>query len=110
MPGFAKFVAMKISDKDRNIKRWRSPWTWILFAILILIGVYAVISYWVPYFQLRSVTDASYSECAEGDQACVERNMALWQKSWEVMTPTLRVVKSQEFAEALKHPDGTACF
>jgi len=98
---------MRISEKEKNLKLRRSPWFWIPFAFLVVFGAYAVLSWWIPYFQFRELQSIDYSECAEGDQECFNKH---WQKFHEIQAPLYRVMQSWEYIGALRHPDGTVCF
>lgn len=84
---------------------------WALLAILILWIAYSVFSYWIPSLRLRWMPSMEpYAQCAPEDSDCVERGIEAVNEYWDVMAPVFRVVESKEFADALKHRDGTTCF
>jgi len=101
---------MEIPEKNVKIEPKRPRWLWVFPAFLLLFGIYAAISYLLPYMQWRSLKSITYPRCVEDDVECVEKTLALWQESFDIQAPVFRVLKSDGLAQALRHPDGTACF
>jgi hypothetical protein len=106
---------------------WRSVWLWILVVILLLGGAYAVLSYGLPYAQLKygmwrmerlyHAYPRLKQECPEGDAACGERKTEDWNKmnvdfgkALGFQSPMREVRKRQDLIEAMKHLDGTVCY
>jgi len=107
-------------------KSWHKTWFWILFATLVVYGVFTVFSFWIPYFQWKHAEQRiaalntygpQVNECASDDKVCREQNLKNLQKINEelakirkIYAPLYEVKVMPDVVEAMRHPDGTVCF
>jgi len=111
---------------DQRKKTRQSAWFWVLFVIIVCLGIYNVFSFWLPYIQWKQgecveswilANAPRAKECADNDTVCQEENYKITQavmkehaKLMRFRSPMFEVIKMPDFIEAMKHPDGSICY